>query len=257
MLPEMTLPLPEAVPPMVFAVAPAMSHPLTAIAEIGGAVTSVPMRLPSTTLPDVPLSTSSTPYLLPEMTLAAPAAVPPIVFAVALVLIITPPVELPSLTVPVMSVPMRLPSTTLPLVPGPANTRHIAVPGDDVGRARGRAAHRVRRGAAVDVYAGIAVAETGRAILVGADQIAQHQVARHAGAEEFHVVVGIAGNDVGRSCGRAAHHVRRGAVLDDHAVGGVAEIGGAVDVGADQVAQHHVAARPACLQIHAMTCSRR
>ena len=49
-------------------------------------VTSVPMRLPSTRLPVVPLSSSdAVSCVLPEMTLPAPAAVPPMVFAAAAV----------------------------------------------------------------------------------------------------------------------------------------------------------------------------
>jgi len=58
----MTLAAPETVPPTVFAVAPNKNgHAVEGVAEVGGALWSVPMRLPSTTLPDVPLPSRSTP----------------------------------------------------------------------------------------------------------------------------------------------------------------------------------------------------
>ena len=54
--------------------------------------------------------------LLPEITLPAPAPVPPIVLPE---LLIDTPVALPRAAVPVASVPMKLPCTTLPVAPDP------------------------------------------------------------------------------------------------------------------------------------------
>src|SRR5947207_983278 len=56
-----------------------------------------------------------------------------------------------------------------------------------------------------------------------------------------------AGGGAGR---RAAHGVGRGAGDDGHALVGVGEHGGAGDVGADPVAQHHVAAGALALKEH-------
>ncbi len=50
------------------------------------------------------------------MTLAAPEAVPPMVFALAPFVRATP-LSLPIAAVPLESVPIKLPTTTLPLVP--------------------------------------------------------------------------------------------------------------------------------------------
>jgi hypothetical protein len=56
-------------------------------------------------------------WLLPETTFAAPAAVPPTVFAEAPA--ISTPWPSPTAAVPVTFVPTKLPSTTLPVAPVP------------------------------------------------------------------------------------------------------------------------------------------
>ena len=77
-------------------------------------LTSVPIRLPSTRFADGAPSRPkmmATPLVpLPEMTLAAPAAMPPIVLSDPSS-IRTPARELPRSTVPLTSVPMKLPET--------------------------------------------------------------------------------------------------------------------------------------------------
>src|SRR5205085_634745 len=95
-----------------------------------------------------------------------------------------------------------------------------------------------------------AVAELGGAVNVGAGAVAQHHVPARPAIGEEHAGAAVTGDDVGGTAGGAADGVRRGADLDEHAVTAVAEFGGAVDVGADAVAQHHVAARPAVRDVH-------
>src|SRR2546423_2104354 len=87
-LPEITLREPTAVPPIVLPLAPAWRTTpfrwVTGDVTAAVAVAFVPMRFPATTLPSaspgVLKPEITTPaFQLPEMTLRAPAAVPPIV----------------------------------------------------------------------------------------------------------------------------------------------------------------------------------
>ena len=111
-LPEIRLPAPTAVPPMLLFVAPlAISTPWFELPRSIVPVTSVPMKLPNTLLSD-PGLTISTPLLFPEITFRASADTPPMVLS-ELVLTKTPWKKLPNRTVPVLSVPMKLPSTEL------------------------------------------------------------------------------------------------------------------------------------------------
>src|SRR5262249_38625601 len=83
-LPEMRLPAPGRVPPTVLLVAPAWI--VTPEPRLPTTVPALfrPMVLPCTRLPDVPMSDRSTPaFVLPEMTLPAPGAMPPTVLFVA------------------------------------------------------------------------------------------------------------------------------------------------------------------------------
>src|SRR5262249_57302877 len=98
------------------------------------------------------------------------------------------------------------------------------------------------------LHAVACVAKLGRAVDVGADPVTQHHVAGRAGALDVHTSATIAGDDVGGPSGGAAHGVRRRAVAladavraEAHPSFGVAKLGGTGDVGADHVAQHHVA----------------
>src|SRR4051794_37487505 len=63
----------------------------------------------------------TTPLLLPAITLAVPAAVPPMVFRGALSRT-TPLAALPRSLRPSTPVPVKLPSTVLPVAPGPTMT---------------------------------------------------------------------------------------------------------------------------------------
>jgi len=75
---------------------------------------AVPMRLPFTTLPVEPLSLMAMPAeLLPEMTLRAAAAAPPMVLLEAPAAMRTPSLLFPRSAVPLTSVPMKLPSTSV------------------------------------------------------------------------------------------------------------------------------------------------
>src|SRR5262249_42352973 len=114
-----------------------------------------------------------------------------------------------------------------------------AVGGDEVGGALDGAPHRVRRGTGPNGHAGLAIAEGGGAGAVSPAPVAQHHVPRRP-ATEVDAIAAVAGDDVGGAEGGAPHRVRRGASRETHAVGGVAEHGSAVDVGANAVAQHHV-----------------
>src|SRR5262249_30693234 len=84
LLPEMTLYAVAEPPPTVLPLAPLrMSTPSLAFGK-ATPEPSVPMSLPWTLLPDVPLPPRPTPLLrLPEMMLPAPDAVPPMVLLVA------------------------------------------------------------------------------------------------------------------------------------------------------------------------------
>src|SRR5262249_7515760 len=125
----------------------------------------------------------------------------------------------------------------------------LVVAGDDVDR---RAADGIGGAAAVEVHASTGVAEVGGAVDVGADAVAQHHVARGARIGDLHAVERLAGDDRGGTAGRAADRVVLGAVTEVYAVAGVAKDGRAVDVGADEVAQHHVAAGGSTDDLHAV-----
>ena len=103
-LPEMRL-KPETVLSLAFAPKATPSETLPTLAVPAA---SVPILLPTTTFPDSPVPENSTPALtLPEIRLAAPAAVPPIVLALAPRFVTwTPSWPLPAAAVPLTSVPM-------------------------------------------------------------------------------------------------------------------------------------------------------
>ena len=98
----MTLPSPGFGPPtMLFEALPVMPTPSHRLPSGACPVASVPMRLPWTTLSEVPASEIPTPAypdvaLLPEMTFPAPAAGPPIVLPVEPPQIPTPSRRLPT-----------------------------------------------------------------------------------------------------------------------------------------------------------------
>ena len=112
----MRLPAAAVVPPIVSRESFASSTPLVSYAA-WVPVTSVPMKLPSSrSLVAVGAACwERMPTTLPEMTLPAPGAVPPIV--------ILPtessssPVLLPARSLPVTSVPMKLPAIVSPPLP--------------------------------------------------------------------------------------------------------------------------------------------
>ena len=109
------LPAPVVVPPIVLPETSSTSMP-TALGLARVPVESVPILLPATTLLVVPSSAMSTPSpLFSEMTLPAPAVVPPIVLPDA-ALSISTPVPFAMETSPVTSVPMSLPATRFPVV---------------------------------------------------------------------------------------------------------------------------------------------
>src|SRR5262249_35718380 len=112
--------------------------------------------------------------------------------------------------------------------------------------------HRVVRRARTDLDAVAAVAEVGGASGVGADEVAQHHVARRAVTEEQHAVAPVAGDDVAGPGDTAPDRVVCCAAADLDAVAGVAEVGGPGGVGADEVPQHHVARRAAADEQHAV-----
>ena len=84
------------------------------------------MMFPLITTPEAPLN--DTPALeFPEITLPAPAAVPPIVLLVAVDVLIETPTSLPR-SFPLVLVPIRFPKTTFPVVPDPVITIPEPVP---------------------------------------------------------------------------------------------------------------------------------
>ena len=118
-LAEITLPASAVVPPMVVFVAPlSISTPWSVFPRRFVPVTSVPMRLCWTTTPVVPAPVIKMPSSrLAEITLPAPAVVPPMVLFAAPPAIPTPEYAFPRAFVPVRSVPMKLCWTTTPVVP--------------------------------------------------------------------------------------------------------------------------------------------
>src|SRR5262249_50068365 len=122
-LPEMTLPAAAVVPPMVFAVAPLrMLTPVPPLGRAAVPAALVPMKFPATVLFDAPgMRRRAAP--LPEMTLPAAAVVPPMVFAEAPAVTITPWRMLATALLPMASVPTKLPWTRLPDVPAPLMRR--------------------------------------------------------------------------------------------------------------------------------------
>ena len=120
-LPEMTLRAPATVPPIVFEWAPPnTATPAELLARAAVPVVSVPMKLPVTTLSLVPTSAIRMPWpVLPEMTLAAPAAVPPTVFDLAPPRMAIPPSVLGTAAAPVALRPTTFPRTRFVLVAPP------------------------------------------------------------------------------------------------------------------------------------------
>jgi hypothetical protein len=112
-LPEITLrsdasPAPSPSVPMRLNFAPpATTTPLNEFARAPVPAAFVPMKLPAMTLVSVPTSAIVTPSRsLPEITLPAPLAPPPMVLPFAPTWMMTPLRLLPKSTVPVISVPM-------------------------------------------------------------------------------------------------------------------------------------------------------
>jgi hypothetical protein len=116
----MTFRAAAVVPPIVlFADPKFIKTPSETFATATVPVTSVPMKLPCTRLPErVPPMEIPGP-LLPEMRLRAPGAVPPIVWLEEFpdCPSVTTPVPFPMARVPAALVPMKLPCTRLPVVP--------------------------------------------------------------------------------------------------------------------------------------------
>ena len=127
----MMLPLPGRTPPIVFEAAPfSRNTPARVLPRLTVARASVPMRLPKTTFPIVPLSERVMPSSLPATTLAPPGEASPTVLLAAPESMSTPLLKCPSFAVPLMLVPMKLPATTFRLVPPPPMaTPAVALPG--------------------------------------------------------------------------------------------------------------------------------
>ena len=110
-----------------------------------------------------------------------------------------------------------------------------AVEGDGVGRTVGRSAHGVvaRDVGNIDTMRGIP--ERASAIRLCTDEVSLHLVAGRATTSDVDAALVVARDDVARPGCRPADGVA-GRAADDHAAGGVAQVGGAADVGADIVA---------------------
>ncbi len=103
-LPEMRLPAAPVVPAIVFSREEKMFTPWPPLPRSAVPAALGPMRLPSTLFPVAPPTMLTPIPALPEMTLPAPAAVPPIVLFVAPSMI-TPLKPLPRAAVPSAFVP--------------------------------------------------------------------------------------------------------------------------------------------------------
>ncbi len=173
-LPEITLPAPGAVPPIVLPEDPTIT-PSRLLPSAAVPAASVPMRFPSTVMPLEAL-VMLTPYVpLPEITLAEPAAVPPIVSDEAFVMRM-PSSVLPSATAPAASVPIRLPSTTSPVAPAPVISMPRKLPLMTLPAPA--AVPPIVLPARLDVDPGVGdVAQDVLAGRIGADQVALDQVA--------------------------------------------------------------------------------
>src|SRR5262249_56878901 len=119
--------------------------------------------------------------------------------------------------------------------------------GTRVGGGGGRAADRVagRRAECViafDVDAVARVPQGDRAAGVGAEVVPLHHIPGRALEAEEHARAPVAGDDVAGAGRGAADGVAGGPEHHPDAVRGVADRGGAGDVGADVIPLHHVAA---------------
>ena len=241
-LPEMMLPAPAEVPPIVAPVTPPpISKPLRFPSAVAPEI-SVPTKFPSTVLSDVPLPERKTPSLvLPEMTLRAPAMLPPTRFAVAPVSISTP-VPLARGVCPETAVPMKSPSTTLPVVPAPVISTPLVelpemmlrapvlVPPIEVGR-------RARVDRHADVVGQGRLARDPRA-----DRVALDHVAGRPGAGYPHTNAQVAREHIARGGNDAADQVGSRAEVDIH-TGVVAQRRLPRNSGADEVSLDDVARR--------------
>ena len=98
---------------------------------------------------------------LPEITLRAPAVIPPIVFAATLT---QTPLKLPRRMVPVASVPMKLPWTKFPVAPEPKMSTPFRLPEITLAAAWVRAPDNVVGGGDPDTYSIAVVAQVGAAV---------------------------------------------------------------------------------------------
>src|SRR5262249_22180367 len=114
-----------------------------------------------------------------------------------------------------------------------------AIEGDDVACAGDPVANLVVVGAGVDEHADAVLPQPGGAGGVGADAVALDHVARTAG-QEVDIGLETIGDDVPRARGGAAYHVVV-AELDRDAIPRNSQGGAAGEVGADEVALHHIA----------------
>ena len=241
-LPEITFCAVESVPPMVLFDASARIATPVELGRDFSPVTSVPMKLPSTSLFIVPASLIATPApLFPEMTLPADGSVRPMVLFDAPFTIVTP-AALARGVLPVTSVPIRLPSTRLFIVPVSLIRITVAtVPGNEVARLVSDPADHVMGCTARDLHA-IALPEGSGAVQVGADIVALDAVGHRRGTgDRYTEAFRLSFDEVAGPIRRPADDIPR-APRDLHAVAD-AEKSGAVQVGADEVALDPVVQR--------------
>src|SRR5215207_2205897 len=200
-LPEIALRAPATVPPTML---PGVSRrtPTSALPRSEVPFASVPMKLPSTLL-KVALSVPEmkTPFaLLPEMTLRAPALVPPITVLLEFPMR-TPSWALPKSELPLKLVPMRLPSTLLNVEEEPAISAPCwplseivfpcplenVLPVPPISAWGATYAH---------VVQGVADVREAIAVAVDTDVVAQDIGAGGADVVDQHAVIVVAGDDV-------------------------------------------------------------
>ena len=187
---------------------------------------------------------TATPILpLLAMIFPSPAAVPPIALLVAAAVICTPIELLPKGLVPLAATPMKLPRKVLPVAEAPV----ICTPKPALGLllpemilpAPATLPPNRIAGCIVYNYTN-SVWQGSSACGVGADVVAEYRVESGIGVENLDAEAVIAGNDVAIARSSPADRVAA-SILYQHASQGVAQVCGAVDIGADEVAHDSVA----------------
>ena len=126
----------------------------------------------------------------------------------------------------------------------------VVVPRDDVPGEYCRSANQVIRRAVCDAESETEIAQVERSADVGADEVSLYEIPGGARVVDPHSRIEVPGDDVARTRDRASDDVTARPLRDPNADEAVADAGGSMPVGADEVAANGVAVRPISGDVH-------